>query len=87
MLDTFIPRITFGKIAERPAPPGQRPLTAESLARPQAGIEGFNYVKRDLARLLGIIALDNKDVQDRVRECGGIPVVMNLCVTDERNPC
>ena len=28
-----------------------------------------------------------KDVQDRVRDAGGLPVVMNLCVIDERNPC
>lgn len=82
-----MPRITFGKVVERPAPPGVRPPTAETLARPQSGVEGFSYVKRDLVRLLGIIALDDRGVQDRVRECGGIPVVMNLCVVDDRNPC
>ena len=64
-----------------------RPPTAEALARPQAGVEGFSFVKRDLVRLLGIIVLDDKGAQDRVRECGGIPVVMNLCVIDDRNPC
>ena len=26
-------------------------------------------------------------MQDRIRNCGGIPVLMNLCVVDERNPC
>lgn len=48
---------------------------------------GFSYVKRDLVRLLGILCAGETVVQDRVRACGGIPVVMNLCVVDERNPC
>ena len=48
---------------------------------------GFSYVKRDLVRLLGISCAGEKAVQDRIRACGGIPVVMNLCVVDERNPC
>ena len=48
---------------------------------------GFSYVKRDLVRLLGALCAGENVVQDRVRACGGIPVVMNLCVVDERNPC
>jgi Spinocerebellar ataxia type 10 protein domain len=48
---------------------------------------GFAYLKRDLVRLLGILCWRKKYVQDRIRLCGGIPVVMNLCVVDERNPC
>jgi len=36
--------------------------------------------------LLGILCHGVKAVQDRARTCGGIPVVMNLCVIDERNP-
>ena len=48
---------------------------------------GFAYLKRDLVRLLGILCWQDKSVQDRIRSCGGIPVVMNLCVVDERNPC
>jgi ataxin-10 len=38
-------------------------------------------------RLVGILCHHDKAVQDRVRECGGIEAVMNLCVVDERNPC
>jgi ataxin-10 len=52
-----------------------------------AGGLGFQYLKRDLVRLLGILCHRRKAVQDRVRECGGIEAVMNLCVVDERNPC
>lgn len=48
---------------------------------------GFSYLKRDLVRLLGILCHGIKAVQDRARLCGGIEVVMNLCVIDERNPC
>lgn len=48
---------------------------------------GFSYLKRDLVRLLGVLCHDVKPVQDRVREAGGLPVIMNMCVIDERNPC
>lgn len=48
---------------------------------------GFSYLKRDLVRLLGVLCHGTKAVQDRVRDCGGIVVVLNLCVIDERNPC
>lgn len=81
-----------------PLPPGvshqphPAPTTAVPPKDPAAGDEGpakagFSYVKRDLVRLLGISCAGEKAVQDRVRACGGIPVVMNLCVVDERNPC
>jgi ataxin-10 len=75
LLDLFLPRINFGK------PVAQIPQGA--VADPT----GFSYLKRDLVRLLGILCQGTKAVQDRVRLCGGIPVVMNLCVVDERNPC
>lgn len=48
---------------------------------------GFSYLKRDLVRLLGILCHGITAVQNRARLCGGIEVVMNLCVIDERNPC
>lgn len=59
--------------------PGQTTLTADP--------KGFLYLKRDLIRLLGILSYHSKQVQDRVRLCGGIPAVLNCCVVDERNPC
>ena len=49
--------------------------------------KGFAYLKRDLVRLLGILSSGRRAVQDRVRACGGLPVVLNLCVVDDRNPC
>jgi len=74
LLDIFLPRINFGK------PVSQIPQGA--VVDPT----GFSYLKRDLVRLLGILCHATRAVQDRVRFCGGIPVVMNLCVVDERNP-
>ncbi|KDQ61580.1 hypothetical protein JAAARDRAFT_31036 [Jaapia argillacea MUCL 33604] len=77
LLDTFLPRINFGKAV--PSIPGQTlDETPDST--------GFQYVKRDLVRLLGVLCHDNKTVQDRIRGCGGVPIMMNMCVMDERNP-
>ncbi|KAI0084463.1 spinocerebellar ataxia type 10 protein domain-containing protein [Irpex rosettiformis] len=70
LLDRFLPRIALGKVAPPPA----------------ADPKGFSYLKRDLVRLLGILVADRPAVQDRTRNCGGIPVILNLCVMDDRNP-
>lgn len=99
--DRLLPRVMFGKpvdLSTLPLPPG---ASHQSHSAPAATIPpkdpateddgpvkaGFSYVKRDLVRLLGISCAGERGVQDRVRACGGIPVVMNLCVVDERNPC
>lgn len=77
-LDRFLPRLILGKESfsdGRPAPVGGPDLS------------GFNHLKRDLVRLLGILCYEERAVQDRIRMREGITVVMNLCVTDERNPC
>ncbi|CDO75817.1 hypothetical protein BN946_scf184951.g15 [Trametes cinnabarina] len=101
VVDAFVPRITYGKLVKRPdAPPAQAPEWGRSDAFVEgaggAGVlddakkaqvaQAFAHVKRDLVRLLGILASENRAVQDRVRESGGIPVVMNLCVVDDYNP-
>ena len=128
LIDIFVPRITYGRVVQRPeAPSGQpehqqrqRPSAnisdgdhapSEGNARTQtlgsapdaqpgtdpaaevrtqkanAAAAAFAHVKRDLVRLLGTLASHDRTVQDRVRECSGIPVVMNLCVVDDYNPC
>lgn len=72
----------FGKASwstPRPGVPLPPPTETEE--------RGFSYVKRDVVRLIGILCYENRAVQDRVRLCGGITAVMNLCITDERNPC
>lgn len=82
--DTFLPRINFGKVKPSfpPHPNGGGGVPAQS-----AGEAGFSYLKRDLVRLLGVLCYNDKAIQHRVRLCGGIPVVLNLCVIDDRNPC
>jgi ataxin-10 len=99
--ERFLPRVMFGRpvdLSTLPLPPGVDrqlhpvPNTAVPPEDPAAEGDGslnagFNYVKRDLVRLLGVLCTGEKGVQDRARACGGIPVVMNLCVVDERNPC
>ncbi|KAI0272467.1 spinocerebellar ataxia type 10 protein domain-containing protein [Gloeopeniophorella convolvens] len=82
-LDLFLPRIGFGraKPSNMRAPSGHGGALGQS-----ADLTGFAYLKRDLVRLLGILCHDNRAVQDRVRLCEGIPIVLNLCVIDERNP-
>ena len=99
--DRLLPRVIFGKpvdLSTLPLPQGisHQPHPASTTTVPPKGPAtedggpikaGFSYVKRDLVRLLGISCAGEKAVQDRIRACGGIPVVMNLCVVDERNPC
>ena len=96
LLDKFLPRIAFGREAPPPVTVEEgsahrRPSftgagSASAGARP-SDPKGFAYLKRDLVRLLGILVSGRRPVQNRVRACGGIQVVLNLCVVDERNPC
>ena len=74
--DLFLPRINFGKAVNLDGSPSRSQDT-----------DGFFYLKRDLVRLLGVLCHGVRAVQDRTRVAGGLPVVMNLCVIDERNPC
>ncbi|KIK61590.1 hypothetical protein GYMLUDRAFT_243286 [Collybiopsis luxurians FD-317 M1] len=91
LLDRFIPRINFRKPvvgagnAVQPTDKTESPAP-HSTAIPGSDSPGFNFLKRDLVRLLGILCNEDKAVQDRLRKCGGIEVVMNLCVIDKRNP-
>jgi len=93
-LDRFLPRIMFGKpvdLSSLPLPEGTRHPPLYSTNGQESGEEGpikkgFAYLKRDLVRLLAILCAQDRAVQDRVRLCGGIPIIMNLCVVDERNP-
>ncbi|KAJ3571925.1 hypothetical protein NP233_g3434 [Leucocoprinus birnbaumii] len=85
LLDKFLPRINFGR---RVSPTGRSTSRTppEQEQAPGTDNHGFAYLKRDLVRLLGILCHEKRAVQDRVRGVGGIEVVMNMCVIDERNP-
>jgi ataxin-10 len=80
LLDIFLPRINFGKA--RASPKGTEVVPGEVDAA-----TNFPYLKRDLVRLLGILCHNCRAIQDRIRLCGGIPTVLNLCAIDDRNPC
>ncbi|KAG1741090.1 spinocerebellar ataxia type 10 protein domain-containing protein [Suillus lakei] len=79
LLDAFLPRIYFGKTVIDP-------VTDRTIPSSVAGPSGFSYLKRDLVRLVGVLCHRDKTFQDRIRVCGGIHVIMNMCVVDERNP-
>ncbi|EJD07503.1 uncharacterized protein FOMMEDRAFT_164457 [Fomitiporia mediterranea MF3/22] len=83
LLDAFLPRIILGKASWSTVSP-DAPTPSTAIDKKEE--KGFSYLKRDLVRLLGIMCYENRAVQDRVRKCDGIPVIMNLCITDERNP-
>jgi len=92
LLDRFLPRINFGKVkvvgpSSGLSPPNARGCREAGMGQSAADAAGFPYLKRDLVRLLGVLCHNSKAIQDRIRSCGGIPVVLNLCVIDERNPC
>ncbi|KAH7907262.1 spinocerebellar ataxia type 10 protein domain-containing protein [Hygrophoropsis aurantiaca] len=80
LLDKFLPRINFGKAVSPPAP--DKPAHFSAATDPT----GFSYLKRDLVRLLGIFCHQDKEIQDQIRVIDGIPVIMSMCVVDERNP-
>jgi len=88
LLDRFLPRVNVGKITPY-SPNGKEGVPGRlggGHSESAADAAGFPYLKRDLVRLLGILCHDCKAIQDRIRMCGGIPVVLNLCVIDDRNP-
>jgi ataxin-10 len=92
LLDIFLPRINFGRAKVMGPSSNLSSLNAggcrdASMGQSAADAAGFPYLKRDLVRLLGILCHNSKVIQDRIRSCGGIPVVLNLCVIDDRNPC
>ncbi|KAG1746702.1 spinocerebellar ataxia type 10 protein domain-containing protein [Suillus paluster] len=79
LLDAFLPRIYFGKAVIQP-------VTDRTIPSSAAEPSGFSYLKRDLVRLVGVLCHRDAIFQDRIRVCGGIAVIMNMCVVDERNP-
>ena len=54
---------------------------------PETAPPGFAHLRRDLVRILGLLSYGDKDIQDRVREAGGLEMVLSLCGMDESHPC
>ncbi|KAF8316804.1 hypothetical protein DL93DRAFT_2226625 [Clavulina sp. PMI_390] len=94
LLDHLLPRILWGKAqpsahqqtANTPSAPATGPLNSPLDPSADDTTMAFSYVKRDLVRLVGLMTYHDKAVQDRLRACGGIHAILNLCVVDERNP-
>ena len=84
LLDLFLPRIMLGKASWSTPRPDAPSASDQAIATAD---KGFSYLKRDLVRLVGALAYENRMAQDRIRAHNGITVIMNMCVADERNPC
>ena len=64
-----------------------KPISEIKEVDPEEGPKGFTHLRRDLVRILGLLAYGDTEVQDRVRECGGLEIVLSLCGMDESQPC
>ncbi|CUA68312.1 hypothetical protein RSOLAG22IIIB_07840 [Rhizoctonia solani] len=80
-LDKLLPRIQFGK-----AKPNITEANASSANKASLPASRFQFQKRDLVRLLGILVHDDRHIQTRVREAGGVQLILGLCAVDENNP-
>lgn len=47
----------------------------------------FVGLKRDIVRLIGNLAYRSRHVQDRIRNCNGLIVMLSQCNIDDANPC
>ncbi|XP_046388721.1 ataxin-10 isoform X2 [Ischnura elegans] len=85
--------LLVGKLAEdegdlqHPFVPMQK-LSAVGLIQPECDIEGHpvHGFKRNLVRLIGNMAWKNKTVQNKVLELECVPLILDCCNIDERNP-
>ncbi|KAG0165208.1 hypothetical protein DFQ30_008839 [Apophysomyces sp. BC1015] len=48
---------------------------------------GFDYLKRESVRFIGAVCYQDKDMQDKLRDIGGISLVLAQCKIDDANPC
>ncbi|GBB96696.1 hypothetical protein RclHR1_02810014 [Rhizophagus clarus] len=71
--------------ADKTLPRMTNATTLVTQTHQQASSE-FKFIKRDIVRIIGNMAYENKIVQDEVRELGGIPLILNQCNIDDNNP-
>lgn len=50
-------------------------------------VHAFAPVRKDVARLLGIVAASSRAAQDRLAELGALEVLLGMCALDVQNPC
>ncbi|KAI7887247.1 spinocerebellar ataxia type 10 protein domain-containing protein [Mucor mucedo] len=62
----------------------------ESMKLPPAQVEnplaGFNFLKRECVRLMGTLCHKDRLMQDKIRELGGIPLILCQFKIDDSNP-
>ncbi|RCI02178.1 hypothetical protein CU098_002950 [Rhizopus stolonifer] len=47
---------------------------------------GFDFLKRECVRLLGTLCYKDKEIQDKIRTLGGIPLILSQLKIDDSNP-
>lgn len=45
----------------------------------------LGHLKRNCVRILGILAFDSKDAQNRIREAGGLGLLLGMCQISDVN--
>lgn len=65
----------------------RNPVAPTADPREEMGPRGFAFLRRDLVRIIGLLAFEDKAMQDLVRERGGVEAVLSLSAMDDRNPC
>lgn len=88
-LDLFIPRLKPFRPSPKTNTTQDQDSTQTSDDSPKTNdvFKPFATLKRDIVQLIGTLSFEDKEVQDRVRLCGGVEVILSLCVADEVNPC
>ncbi|KAL1925748.1 uncharacterized protein VTP21DRAFT_631 [Calcarisporiella thermophila] len=71
------------KSLPRASKPANVTLTHEE---EESAAKGFMYIRRDLVRVIGNMAHGRRAVQDKVRELGGVPLILNQANIDDYNP-
>ena len=46
----------------------------------------IGHLKRNCVRILGILAFDSEVAQDRMREAGGLGLLLGMCQISDSNP-
>jgi ataxin-10 len=77
-LNKFIPRrglTTPSTSADKPDP------------LPSSITDLFKGTKRDIIEIITLLLTLDKDIQNTIRELGGIPLILSQCNIDDDNPC
>lgn len=77
--------VLLARTRDLTAPPSKMtPIEEESatIIEPLA----IGHLKRNCVRILGILSFDSKEAQDRIREAGGLGLLLGMCQISDVNP-